>query len=135
MRKLILTTALVFAFSKADAQPFIKSLPILQDSVEIRLSGYVDFGVIPPLNRQCLCLETPGLKYKGKVLVEFMDSTSKNIAVFYGYSRGGSKGLVTSCFVMRELIWDNGRMFYRSNGVRMEMKYVTVREPSDKLFR
>jgi hypothetical protein len=136
MRKLILTTALVFAFSKADAQPFVEKLPILKDSVEICLSGgYFDFGGIRPLKHQCLCLETPALEYKGKVLVEFVDSTSKNFVTFYGYYQY-QDSTITSCFFTRELVWDSDseKMFYESNGHKTEMK-ARVREPSDKLFR
>ena len=128
MRKLILTTVLVFAFSKADAQSFVRTLTVIEDSVPIRLLGYTDSGNIYPLNKKCLCLKTPEIEYEGKVLIEFLGSTNSNMGVFYGYSKMGN---ITSCFAMEQLSLADGRMLYNQT----EMSYVVVMEPNDKLFR
>ena len=128
MNKHILALVMTLTILQVSAQPFIKNLKVLADSVPMNIVSYVDFGALEPLDRQCICLKTPTLKYEGKVLVEFLGSTTVNLGTFYGYSKNG---LINSCFIMRELKVFEGKISY----LNKEMNYVVVREPNDKLFR
>lgn len=125
--KLMFAIVLLLIGTKVCAQSFVKSAPILHDSVPIVLERASGSHGFPPLNTHCLCLAIPS-DVEGKVLVEFTGGSDQGFASFYAYAKAGQ---MYACFTMRPLTLTGRELYYEGR----RMWFVTLRRPPDKRFR
>lgn len=111
----------------ASAQPFIRDLEVLRDSLPIVIEHAHPGSLLAPLNAHCVCLRIPaGLE--GKVLVELLEVSPNGFASFYGYARDGR---IRSCFKSEAVSLEKGVIHFEGRPASR----MTLRRPVDARFR
>ena len=110
-----------------NAQPFIRSLVVLHDSVPVDLEHAHEGSRLPPLNIHCVCMRIP-TGTEGRVLIELLEVSPNGLASFFGYA---SNGRLWSCFKTDAIAFRQGSLLFEERKANL----MAIRRPTDTRFR